>query len=230
MRSQAEYRAHTTHTHTYTYSTFAFISVSHHLFRLSLPPHDICTRVSELVIGYTMSEYTHTDTCCTYVCTYIYANLCMHYQLHSCTQDWQMMWVELKIISHWPLRFLAFPPLPASPHVWCCFIRWLRTGLLARQLKLAVGICNWLFVSLIPQKRVDCMEKEQRRAGVLHTVLECNKWAPSFLLAGKIATATIMQRPHTKCLTHTHTHRRSLACRMRVCFFFFYSNNDSKFV
>lgn len=139
----------------------------------------------------------------------------MHYQLHSCTQDWQMMWVELKIISHWPLRFLAFPPLPASPHVWCCFIRWLRTGLLARQLKLAVGICNWLFVSLIPQKRVDCMEKEQRRARVLHTVLECNKWAPSFLLAGKIATATIMQRPHTKCLSHTHIHtaaRWPVAC------------------
>lgn len=46
--------------------------MSHHLFRLSLPPHDICTRVSELVIGYTMSEYTHTQT----PVVHIYIHIC----------------------------------------------------------------------------------------------------------------------------------------------------------
>lgn len=45
--------------------------MSHHLFILSLPPHDICTRVSELVIGYTMSE-THTYTPVVHMYVYTY--------------------------------------------------------------------------------------------------------------------------------------------------------------
>lgn len=152
-------------------------------------------------------------------------NLCMHYQVHSCRQDWQMMWVELKIISHWPLRFLACPPLPSPHYVWCCFIRWLRTGLLARQLKLAVGICNWILA--LSSLKKGWTGRSWGRAHSSRVQQVGAKFSSRWENSNGYHNA---KTPHNVSFTHTHTHKHSLACRMRVCFFFFYSNNDSKFV
>lgn len=123
MRSQAE--LHTLLTHTYIYSTFAFISVSHHLFRLSLPPHDICTRVSELVIGYTMSEYTHTQTPVVHMdIQYIYTYELM-YALPVAFLYTGLANDVGGVENHIALA-ITVPCLPPSlllTHVWCCFIR-----------------------------------------------------------------------------------------------------------
>lgn len=146
----------------------------------------------------------------------------MHYQLHSCTGLANDVWVELKIISHWPLRFLPSLPPTLCPPLSTPFYSMIAHRPIG-------GSLNWRSASVIGFLSRSSLNKgctqRQRQPGRHYRVLACNKWAPSFVHAGKIATASIMQRPHTQRLTHTHTLLHAV-CR----FFFFFSNNDSKFV
>lgn len=120
-----------------------------------------------------------------------------------------MMWVELKIISHWPLRFLPSPPQPTL----CPLSTQFYSMIAHRPIG---GSLNWRSASVIGFLSRSSLNKGcTQRQGRQYRILGCNKWAPSFVHAGKIATASIMQRPHTQSLTHTHTHSHALsvACK-----------------
>lgn len=69
------------------------------------------------------------------------------------------------------------------------------------------GSLNWRSASVIGfLSRSSLNNGCKARQGRQYRILGCNKWAPSFVHAGKIATASIMQEsPHTESHTHTHT-------------------------